>query len=96
MFSLSKGLLSQFFDILIPVDEKFPFHRKFVAGAVIRVFWPYHVLGFAILEVLQSIASSVTFFLSAETSEDFKRRVMDKGSRWDGKDPCGSGIHEKA
>ena len=28
MFSLSKGLLSQFLNILIAVDEKFPFHRE--------------------------------------------------------------------
>ena len=28
MFSLSKGHLSQFLNILIAVDEKFPFHRE--------------------------------------------------------------------
>ena len=28
MFSLSKGLLSQFLNILIVVNEKFPFHRE--------------------------------------------------------------------
>ena len=81
MFSLSKVLLSQFYDILIAVDENFPISPRGVESSfpelaqeairniqkvccreVIGVFWLYHVLGFAILEVLQSIASSVTFF----------------------------------